>query len=598
MTEEGISRRSLITAVGTSVALAGCLGSFESAPKRDSSGNETTPQLTDRYGVELSVPDDVRTWEAVSIVDTAPPDIDGTVTISDDDTTTELDLTERYVFETPGQYRIEVSLAVAHSAETWTDSLSVSYPTPDVLSEGQFETILAHTDRQRAVLDVLTEDGRYTADSSAVFEQLGEYATAGEHKQIHQLSQVVAELTDRALTQRDTAYIGAIRDSEPRYEEILLSYGLGPASNVTLRKMGRAEELRRFEEELYDFEGVLNSGENGLTDFDETEDPDQMREELFDDFVSMRDTMLPGGLSERQREYLETAASYIEERKIKANPRWEQARETDLWADGIEQRNGELTESELQAFQTNSYTTDSSHDAYPDAIKEHVLEVAPTENVSLLYVEHTESVDTERSRKLLETMIDYMAEEYGINNVAVEGETDAAPIDTTSEWDERLVDRIDDLSSQGMHHVYFTDGFASAAGIASRGDGANYGLVDMDYDDNDFIKHTIAHELGHMYGLWGDDGNEWIHSECGGCVNGCDVGYGDEEVSASAADESYMSYCGDDEGSFIEADLTVMRTHEFEQRQMDMGYLDELLARGETLESNVSGNIFWPDRLR
>lgn len=579
MDENGASRRELLAGLGTAVttvSLAGCSGNPEiqgpeptATPSQITSTLQTTatPQTWDPLEeyLTLQFDSDADIGEVtVEIADTSGNSTETAVTEHGDT----VQFADSYRPQTAGSYTLTVTAEHGDQTSNWTTDITVKWKIPeDALFGDQLRKLLDTLDDDAAFMDSLTTTAGYTEAGRAIAIFFIELMNTDESL-AKSLAPAVSTY-DQQATDGDVEFLKAVQESQEQYRTNLVKFGLTESEDF--------DGIRTFETELYGLDGVLG----GRTQFGDDEDRTAVRDSLLSDFRSMRDNILfeKGYFEQEDISYLRLVADLIAERKIARNPRYERLKTEEQWV--APTADGQITTEAIERLETarDAWERTSANDLIADPIKTYALEIDPEKDVVLMEVGYTEAVSYRQQKQLITDVIDYMAREYDIYIVAIEGATDKETFSGVSDWLSSTSDRASELDKLGMHQLYFDEeALPDAAGKARLGRSVSRGIVETKHRVG-YVDYALKHEMGHMFGLWSDKYG-WVHAGC----------------NSDQAD-SYMTYCSDlPTEKFTEKDLNAMREQQFEQDNMSMTRLEQFVIDGRTLYDEFE-TIYTPKSL-
>jgi hypothetical protein len=327
----------------------------------------------------------------------------------------------------------------------------------------------------------LTDEGEATLDRLGAIEELGP----------RQRDAVVESIVTRGLTDDVLATIDRVRDWPTALQREVFRHGLA------------------------------DSNDNGLLDGEEAAfglDPGGDDQQV----AALAEPLREDGYDERDVAYLERVGTLAEYRGNRYEG-WGQAADQGLLEDAVE--DGSISSDELEgikdddrdrlinaqeeAIGTDPESADTSGDGFPDRLKwgpmrSMGLDVEPTRQDVFVEVAITEGAEwlTDAERDAIrETFRDEPDHEVGEIHVHfVRGASGVEPVDTLEEAEDL---RADHKQATGMGHHYLVVTSGSLPENVVGKCCARHRTMLVDDDLGDGRKQTVAHEMGHAFGVGG-----------------------------------------------------------------------------------------------
>lgn len=524
--------------------------------------------------VQFELPEHVEAWSSYRVDVEATSEFDFTravvafrndSSIDDETYQQEVESGDAWTPEIWGEYEYEIRLEGSDDSHTvHTRSVSVSPATPDAFEPEQFSDLLDQWRKEvnaDVILSWISEQNEYTSNANQLFAALHylfeetDVPAAAVASSIYGTSWEADGIPDEKMP-----FITAIPESPDEYAQSFANvegYGRAFVMNVS--------DIQPFENELYGFDRALK---HGLRVDQSPVETEQDLELML--FRARSGLLKKGHFTTTDIDYLRTLSEIIQYQRVPADPRWEVAQPL------VERHtaDAELTQQELEEL--TAVQQYEPADQYGDRVKQRVIGIDPNRDVILLETEYTKAVDMEATRATLQTALTRFHDETGIVVVAPQAETRPDPFESDPELDSRMNERMRELARRGMHLISFDYDHPDESVIArtTSTNDSNYVVIGPEQDAHTTL---ILHELGHVFGIQGND-----------------VPWNDERDVEDGAEESMMSYAGSDNLRFVGEDISEMRRSNYDQADMSMRTLDSWANEGKML-TDVYSQVLTPD---
>jgi hypothetical protein len=572
-----VSRRSALQlgAGLLTIPLAGC----------GSSGSGTEPTANE-LGVELSLPDRIEAWSEYEIRFDSEENLEDNrvnIEIIPPDYPSGKDVTTFQPGDTwipdPGRHRYVVYTGTRQSSENVSGRIKVLPKTPDALDREQFYKFYTELLDERYSTDYNNminhffnyhhNTGGYSSDAMRIFESLAYIIEETDVAGITFIKSLAYITQDsRSISPKTIQYIDTIDDSPAEYAEAFLEDAVG--STV------EGKPIPSFLKRLYNFQPILYSGvriDRSLAD---------ERSDLKQSLATVSENLhKEGSITQMDIDYLRSYLNIISHQWTPHKPRWKMAKEL------VEphSKDGRITQEDLAALQSVR-SSEPPVDRFSDNIKRNFFGLSSKQDIILLEAEYTKAVEKDAMKSDLQGALNVFYRETGITIVSPQRTQRPESFVGEDNYESKKFEQVDSRSGKGTHLLTFDKNTIETMVNGDIAPGVAYGYTDAPFTIVEGGPGTILHELGHIFGISGDD-LPWVDEE--------NVTSGQSKGLVTASN-SRMSYDETDHDVFVGEDLKKMRESQYNQTSMSMTTIERWEAEDRTV-TEVYDSVLTPDQV-